>query len=106
MEKNIAYVEYELEGGRKVLVEADVSESEYSAISRDGSQVTRSQKKFEEAIESIEPATNSILKLLSNVGVCEGQVEVGLKFSVKAGVILASADSEATFKITMKWKSS
>ena len=34
----------------------------------------------------------------------EAQVEVGFKFSAKAGVILASADSEATFKVTLKWK--
>ena len=34
----------------------------------------------------------------------EIQLEFGVKFSAKAGVIFASADSEATFKVSLKWQ--
>ncbi len=30
-------------------------------------------------------------------------LEFGLKFNAKTGVIFASADSEATFKVSLKW---
>jgi hypothetical protein len=97
-------VEYPLgDDGKTVWVEVETSEGDFERISnKDG--VEKSAQRFEEAIANIEPATNAVLKLLKKMGVAEGQIEVGLKFSAKAGVILASADSEATFKVTMKWK--
>lgn len=30
-------------------------------------------------------------------------LEFGIKFNAKAGVIIASVDSEATFKVALKW---
>lgn len=34
----------------------------------------------------------------------EINLEFGLKFGAKAGAIFASADSEAVFKVAIKWK--
>jgi len=34
----------------------------------------------------------------------EINLEFGVKFNAKAGFIFASADSEATFKVSLKWK--
>ncbi|MBX9637383.1 MAG: hypothetical protein K2Q45_07535 [Nitrosomonas sp.] len=96
-------VEYKLANGKIIAVEVETLESEYERISNSGG-TERAIKKFEQAIDDIAPATEAVLKMLKNLGVVEGQLEVGLKFSAKAGVVLASADSEATFKITMKWK--
>lgn len=96
-------VEYELEGGKTIFVEVETLESGYQRISNN-SGTEKAIKKFEQAIEDIAPATEAVLKMIKNMGITEGQLEVGLKFSAKAGVVLASADSEATFKITMKWK--
>lgn len=96
-------VEYELADGKTIFVEVATLESEYQRIANTGG-TEKAVKKFEQAIEDIVPATEAVLKMAKNLGVSEGQLEVGLKFSAKAGVVLASTDSEATFKITMKWK--
>lgn len=96
-------VEYELVNGKTISIEVATLESEYQRISTNGG-TEKAVKKFEQAIEDIAPATEAVLKMVRNMGITEGQLEVGLKFSAKAGVVLASADSEATFKITMKWK--
>lgn len=96
-------VEYELEGGKTIFVEVATLESEYQRISNNGG-TEKAIKRFEQAIEDIAPATEAVLTMIKSLGIAEGQLEVGLKFTAKAGVVLASADSEATFKITMKWK--
>ena len=33
----------------------------------------------------------------------EIELEFGVKFNAKAGAIIASVDSEATFKVALKW---
>ena len=33
-------------------------------------------------------------------------LEFGIKFNAKAGAVFASVDSEATFKVSLKWKNS
>lgn len=96
-------VEYELADGKTISVEVATLEGEYQRIAN-GSGTEKAIKTFEQAIEDIAPASEAVLKMIKNIGITEGQLEVGLKFSAKAGVVLASADSEATFKITMKWK--
>ena len=34
----------------------------------------------------------------------EIDLEFGIKFNAKAGAVFASVDSEATFKVSLKWK--
>lgn len=96
-------VEYELKDGKTIFVEVETPERDLQRISTH-SGTEKAIKKFEQAIEDIAPATEAVLTMIKSLGISEGQLEVGLKFTAKAGVVLASADSEATFKITMKWK--
>ncbi len=96
-------IEYTLDNGGTLYIEAETSEDELSRISNTGGKETAGQK-FEEALNKTEPALAAVTKLIKRLQPAESQVEVGFKFSAKAGVILASADSEATFKVTLKWK--
>lgn len=96
-------IEYTLENGDTLYIEAETSEDELSRISNSGGTETAAQK-FEQALDKTEPALSAVAKLVKRLQPNEAQVEVGFKFAAKAGVILASADSEATFKVTLKWK--
>ncbi|OQX00230.1 MAG: hypothetical protein BWK73_49140 [Thiothrix lacustris] len=96
-------IEYPLDNGDIIYIEAETTEDELSRISNDGGKETSGQK-FEDALKKTEPALSAVANLIKRLNPAEAQVEVGFKFSAKAGVILASADSEATFKVTLKWK--
>lgn len=95
-------IEYPLENGTTILVETQTSEEATARISSEGTEAAG--QKFEEAVNKAEPALLAVTNLMKKLQPEEATVEVGFKFSAKAGVILASADSEATFKVTLKWK--
>jgi|UPI00035E0FCD hypothetical protein len=60
---------------------------------------------FQDAIAHIRPAAEAVLHALAEMNQPdEINLEFGVKFSAKVGAILASADSEATFKVSLKWK--
>jgi len=60
---------------------------------------------FQDAIAHIRPAAEAVLQSLTEMNSPdEINLEFGVKFSAKVGAILASADSEATFKVSLKWK--
>jgi len=61
---------------------------------------------FEAAIEAIKPAAVAVAsKFRSFVDAPEDvEVEFGLKFSGQAGAFIASASTEAQFRIKMVWK--
>lgn len=95
-------IEYTLNNGETLLVEAESSDDANVRISNNGHEIAG--QKFEDALNKAEPALSAVAGLMKKLQPEEASVEVGFKFSAKAGVILASADSEATFKVTLKWK--
>ncbi len=63
---------------------------------------------FEKALKPLREISNGIINSVKEIvnSPDEIGVELGLKFSSKAGIILTSLDTEANFKITLKWKKS
>jgi hypothetical protein len=61
---------------------------------------------FEVAVEKVKPAVMAIFETLRKVSVPADQIEVefGIKIGIKAGVYIAGADTEGTFRIKMSWK--
>ena len=58
-----------------------------------------------EGITRVKPAAEAVLNAFREMNTPdEINLEFGLKFSAKAGAILASVDGEATFKVALKWK--
>jgi hypothetical protein len=98
-------VKYEIDGGY-IYIEA--AKQIYSAdidtdISNDGVDVADGGK-FDFVIQNIKPVADVLLKALKELNEpTDVELEMGLKFGAKTGVIFASADSEATFKVTLKW---
>lgn len=68
--------------------------------------VVSNYQKFEEALQKVKPATMAIISTLRELGDSpdEASVEFGVKLSAKAGVIVASADTEANFVFKLTWK--
>lgn len=70
-----------------------------------GDEPEQAQTGFAEAVARIRPAAQVLLDSLRGLNSPEEiNLEFGLKFSARAGAIIASADSEAVFKVAIKWK--
>jgi len=100
-------LEFEIDGG-SIFIEGDDSAPEKSGRALRG----RSQgdsgdgrtQRFIEAVEKVRPAAEAVLKAFQEMNTPdEIGLEFGVKFNAKAGAILASVDSEATFKVSLKW---
>ena len=102
-------VEFPLEDGGTITVEVDEPDA--------GGHLTRglnplestdkASRTFEAALEKIKPAAAVIIAKLRDISNPPRQLEVefGLKMSAGAGVFIASAVTEANFKVTLTWKS-
>ncbi len=64
------------------------------------------KQSFNDALKPLKEISNSIIDSVRQISNApdEVEVELGLKFSAQAGIILTSLDSEANFKITLKWQ--
>lgn len=98
-------IKFEMEG-QPVYVEAEVSESDdMQRVSRGGqNEPEKAKSRFADAVAGIKPAAELMLNALQEMNTPdEIGLEFGLKFTAKTGVVFASADSEATFKVSLKW---
>lgn len=58
-----------------------------------------------DALDSIKPAVRKVFASLNDLNNPKSiDLEIGVGFSGKVGVFLASADTEATFKIKLHWE--
>ncbi|HSO20634.1 MAG TPA: CU044_2847 family protein [Desulfosarcina sp.] len=96
-------LEYDMDG-EKVYVEADDDGSGTQRVARGGEPVVATDSKFQEAIARIRPAAEAVLNTFREMNTPdEIGLEFGVKFNAKAGAVFASVDSEATFKVSLKW---
>lgn len=100
-------VEFPLEDGSTTVVEVNEPEPDgVRRVARAGEIAEKATQTFEAALERIKPAASAIVAKLRDLNTTPSEigVEFGIKLSAKAGAIFASADSEANFKVTLKWK--
>lgn len=64
------------------------------------------KESFEKALKPLKEVSNSIINCIAEISNSpdEISVELGLRFTAKAGIILTSLDSEANLKIVLKWQ--
>jgi hypothetical protein len=61
--------------------------------------------RMQDALDAVKPALKRVFQTLEDLNNPKTiEVEVGIGFSGKVGFFLASADTEATFKITLGWE--
>jgi hypothetical protein len=100
-------IEFELDG-QPVYVETEISGQQgIDLVSRGGDdEPEKADFRFTDAVARIKPAAEAVLNAFREMNTPdEIALEFGLKFTAKAGaVFVASAGSEATFKVALKWK--
>lgn len=100
-------IEFPLEDGSTITVEVDEPVPEGGTVR--GLRLAEPEMAsvtFEAALEKVKPAAGGIIARLRELADPPDQVvvEFGLKLGAKAGALIASADTEANFKIALTWK--
>jgi len=100
---NKMIVEFDL-NGKPLYIEAEENTTGMKRISRTDVTIEKSKNKFSDVVSIIKPAAEIIFNSFNEMNnpeeIC---MEFGIKFNAKTGVVFASVDSEATFKISLKW---
>ena len=100
-------ISYPLASGGNVLIE--VEEAAAGQVTRGlhpGEVIETVGNSFEAALEAIKPAAVAVASKFRNfIDAPEDiEVEFGLKFAGQAGAFIASASTEAQFRVKMVWK--
>ena len=99
-------VQFDLADGSPVYVE--VEERNAAGVQRVGrgeEAIIKAQDRFVEALDKIRPAAEAVLTTFRELNTPdEINLEFGVKLSGTLGALFASVDSEATFKVSLKWK--
>ncbi len=100
------YVEYEIDGGKPIIVEIEDVTPGLVPAADSGQVVAKSRQGFEQAMETIGPVAEKLVTRLSEMAKAPDQigVEFGLKLGFAAGAVIASGSTEANFKVSLTWK--
>jgi len=102
------FIEYELEDGLTVLIEAPEDETTgpvRAARDNDGNIIKRSEKKFGEALDSIRLQAAMMRKKLEDLYADEVEVTFGLTTTGELGnFAVGKVGLEANYEVTLKWK--
>lgn len=76
----------------------------FQRVGRRGDKDDPGDRRFADAIARVKPAAEAVLSAFREMNTpAEIGLEFGIKFNATVGAIFASADSEATFKVSLKW---
>ena len=99
-------IEFELDG-QPVYIETEISDQQGMERIAQGreDEPEQAESRFTDAVARIKPAAEVVLNAFREMNTPdEIGLEFGVKFTAKAGaVFVASAGSEATFKVSLKW---
>ncbi|MCP4695350.1 MAG: hypothetical protein GY862_00670 [Gammaproteobacteria bacterium] len=105
MNSNRQIVQFDMDDGSPVYVEVEEVSGGPRLVSNSPGEAAQAQGKFTDALKYLEPAAKAVLDTFRNVNQPdEINLEFGVKFNGKLGAILASAGTEANFKVSLKWK--
>lgn len=102
-----AYVEYELDNGVTILIEAP--EEEFEGIvkaSRRDEPIIRAKKKFREALAAAKDQAKILLEEIEELHVEEAEIKFGLTTTGEVGnLAIGKVGIDVNYEITLKWKS-
>ncbi len=101
-----SYIEYKLEDGTTVLIEAEEPVGGLAPAGRSAEGVAKVQAKrtFEEALQGIKPWARTLRQQLENLAADEVEVTFGIKAVGEAGIFaVGKIGAEANYKVTLKW---
>jgi len=103
-------IEIPLEDGSAIIVEVgDEQSMRAPSLPMRGIRddlVEKVERTFEAALDRVKPAADVIIEKLRALSQAPSEigVEFGIKIGVKGNAFIASADTEANFKVTLKWQ--
>lgn len=99
-------IQFALEDGSPVYVEVEAAEEKSQRVSRQLEKgIVQAEQSFKVALEHVKPAAETVLNTFREMNTPdEINLEFGIKLSGEVGAIFASAKSEATFRVSLKWK--
>lgn len=107
-------IEFKLDNGESAFMqlgETEVQTQQRQRVNRGGrgesdeEEVIQAPRSFNDALKSIAPIGNALLSSLKDINTPdEISLEFAISFNGKAGVIFSSVESEASFKVGIKWK--
>jgi hypothetical protein len=103
------FVEFPLEDGSTIVVEVNEPEGERGsrrAARGSEEEPEKAPQTFEHALSKIRPATEKVITTLRGLiqKPDEVEMEFGFSLSAEAGVVIASASTEANYRVTLRWK--
>ena len=100
------YVEYEVENGKSVVIEIEGAKKGLVPAASSGGVIAKSKKSFEQALDTIGPIAGKLFTHLKEFPKEPEQIniEFGLKMGFETGVVIASGNGEANFKVSLTWK--
>ena len=103
------FVEFPLEDGSTIVVEVNEPEGERGtrrAARGSEEEPEKAPQTFEHALSKIRPATEKVITTLRGLiqKPDEVEMEFGFSLSAEAGVIIASASTQANYRVTLRWK--
>jgi hypothetical protein len=103
------FIEFPLEGNETIIVEVDEPEEERGSrrVARGTEEEPeQASQSFEQALKKIRPATEKVITTLRDLIQKPDEIEMEFGFSLSAGtgVIIASASTQANYRVTLRWK--
>ena len=68
--------------------------------------INKASSKFEKALEPVKRVSNHLIQNIKDIQIApdEISIELGLKFSAEAGMIISKASTEGNIKVNLSWK--
>lgn len=102
------YIEYELEDGTMLLIEAPEAEATgliKVANNGEGNIIIRAQQSFKEAFKAAKVQARFLLKEVEDLHVDEAEIKFGLSTTGELGYLaLAKVGLGVNYEVTLKWK--
>ena len=95
-------LEFKLDNGESAFMQIEETETQGRHRGRDDEGNLQTERTFSQAIICIAPIGNALLNFLKDINTPdEINLEFGLTFNAKAGVVFTSVESEASFKVNI-----
>lgn len=100
------YIEYELDDGATILVEAvDSTEEGIIQASRRGDTITKATKNFRQAINEVKQSAKIFVDEMAALEVSEMSVAFGIKATGElSNFAVGKAGLESNYQVVLKWK--
>jgi hypothetical protein len=99
-------VEFQLEGGGSVFVEAEPLAGEVTRGIKPRELAGEASQTLEAALSHVQPAAVAIVGRLRDLAEAPDEIEVefGIQLSAELGAFVAKASGDANFRVSLRWK--